>query len=85
MKKIIKTALCLLIAGCALTGCDTRDGRINDPDYTRNASMGYRDDKGVLHDAASMVGRVGEDVADGVDNMGSSITSDVRKDRNMNN
>ncbi len=31
--------------------------------------------EGVLHDTASMIGEVGEDIADGADNIGSSVTS----------
>ena len=32
---------------------------------------------GVLHDTASMVGEVGEDIAQGADNIGSSVTSNL--------
>ena len=34
-------------------------------------------DNGVLHNTASMVGEVGEDVADGMNDIGSSIVSNV--------
>ena len=34
-------------------------------------------DGGVIHDTVSMVGDVGEDIAEGVDNIGSSVESNV--------
>ena len=37
----------------------------------------HTDDEGVLHDTASMIGEVGEDIADGADNIGSSVKSNV--------
>lgn len=38
---------------------------------------GSHTDDGVLHDTASMIGDVGEDIADGADNIGSSVKSDL--------
>ena len=34
-------------------------------------------DRGVLHDTASTIGEVGEDIADGADKVGSSVKSNI--------
>lgn len=96
MKKLICLAACAVAACSALTGCDMKDGRINDGKNhnvfdtesrvtvssenrttSRVVVRGTDTDRGVLHDTASMIGDVGEDIAEGAENIGSSIVSNV--------
>ena len=49
-----------------------------DSSRVQSRTSGTHSGEGVLHDTASMIGEVGEDIADGAENIGDSVKSDVK-------